>query len=120
MYNNDDDDFDVVALVRAVAAERALPPAQIALAWLLGKPAVTAPIVGATKLRHLEDAIAAVDVTLSEDEVARLEAPTAPTRSSATTDRQTLRTVSLVGGPLTARSFWLLARRSGVHGGKRR
>jgi 1-deoxyxylulose-5-phosphate synthase len=73
-----DDDFDVVDVVRAVAAERALPPAQVALAWLLGKPVVTAPVVGATKLRHLEDAIAAVDVTLSEDEVARLEAPYRP------------------------------------------
>src|SRR6266571_1536954 len=70
-----DDDFDVVDAVRAVAAERGLAPAQIALAWLLGKPAVTAPIVGATRLRHLEDAIAAVEVTLSGDEVARLEAP---------------------------------------------
>jgi aryl-alcohol dehydrogenase-like predicted oxidoreductase len=76
LYN--DDDFDVVDVVRAVAAERALPPAQIALAWLLGKPAVTAPVVGATKLRHLEDAIAAVDVTLGEDEVARLGAPYRP------------------------------------------
>jgi len=74
----DDADFDVVDAVRTVASERGLPPAQIALAWLLGKPAVTAPVVGATKLQHLEDAIAAVDVTLSEDEVARLEAPYRP------------------------------------------
>jgi aryl-alcohol dehydrogenase-like predicted oxidoreductase len=73
-----DDDFDVVDVVRAVAAERGLSQAQIALAWLLGKPAVTAPIVGATRLRHLEDAIAAAEVTLSEDEVARLEAPYRP------------------------------------------
>jgi 1-deoxyxylulose-5-phosphate synthase len=73
-----DDDFDVIDAVRAVAAERGLPPAQIALAWLLGKPAVAAPIVGATKLRHLEDAIAAVEVILSGDEVARLEAPYRP------------------------------------------
>lgn len=73
-----DDDFDVVDVVRAVAAERGLPPAQVALAWLLGKPAVAAPIVGATKLRHLEDAIAAVEVTLSGDEVAHLEAPYRP------------------------------------------
>jgi 1-deoxyxylulose-5-phosphate synthase len=73
-----DDDFDVIDAVRAVAAECGLPPAQIALAWLLGKPAVAAPIVGATKLRHLEDAIAAVEVTLSGDEVARLEAPYRP------------------------------------------
>jgi 1-deoxyxylulose-5-phosphate synthase len=76
MYGSDD--FDVVDAVRALAAERGLPPAQIALAWLLGKPAVTAPIVGATKLRHLEDAIAAVEVTLSEDEMACLEAPYRP------------------------------------------
>ena len=74
----EDSDFDVVDVVREVAGERGLPPAQIALAWLLGKPAVTAPIVGATKLRHLEDAIAATDVTLSEEEVARLEAPYRP------------------------------------------
>jgi aryl-alcohol dehydrogenase-like predicted oxidoreductase len=76
----DDDDFDVVDAVRAVAAERGLPPAQIALAWLLGKPAVTAPVVGATRLHHLEDAIAAVEVSLSDDEVARLEAPYRPHR----------------------------------------
>ncbi|SRR6266496_3434949 len=73
-----DDDFDVVDAVRAVAAERGLPPARIALAWLLGKPAVTAPIVGATKPRHLEDAIAAVEVTLRDEEVARLQSPCRP------------------------------------------
>jgi 1-deoxyxylulose-5-phosphate synthase len=74
----DEADFDVVDAVRAVAGERELPPARVALAWLLGKPAVTAPIVGATKPRHLDDAIAAVDVKLSEQEVARLEAPYRP------------------------------------------
>jgi aryl-alcohol dehydrogenase-like predicted oxidoreductase len=73
-----DADFDVVDAVRAVAAERGLPAAQIALAWLLAKPAVTAPIVGATKLAHLEDAVAAVDVRLSGDEVARVEKPYRP------------------------------------------
>jgi 1-deoxyxylulose-5-phosphate synthase len=66
-------DFDVVDAVRALAAERCLPPAQIALAWLLGKPGVTAPIVGATKAQHLDDAAAAVDVRLSDEEVAGLE-----------------------------------------------
>jgi len=66
-------DFDVVDVVRAVAAERGLPMAQVALAWLLGQPGVAAPIVGATKLSHLEDAIAAADVTLTEDEIRRLE-----------------------------------------------
>ena len=66
-------DFDVVDAVAEVAAERDLPMAQIALAWTLHKPAITSPIVGATKLRHLEDAIAAVDVALSEKEIERLE-----------------------------------------------
>ena len=74
----DDADFDVVDVVRAVAGEHGLPPAQIALAWLLAKPAVTAPIVGATKLPHLDDAIAAVDVVLSDEDVTRLEAPYRP------------------------------------------
>jgi 1-deoxyxylulose-5-phosphate synthase len=74
----DDDDFDVVDVVRAVADERRLPPAQVALAWLLGKPGVSAPIVGATRLRHLEDAIAAVGVSLCAEEVARLEQPYRP------------------------------------------
>jgi aryl-alcohol dehydrogenase-like predicted oxidoreductase len=76
----DDADFEVVDVVREVAGERETTPAQIALAWLLGKPAVTAPIVGATKLRHLEDALAAVDRTLDADEIARLEAPYRPHR----------------------------------------
>ena len=75
---SEDDDFDVVDAVRAVATARGLPTAQIALAWLLAKPAVTAPIVGATRLRHLEDAIGAVDVALGDDEMARLEAPYRP------------------------------------------
>ena len=75
-----DSDFDTVDAVRALAAERRLPPAQIALAWLLGKPGVTAPIVGATKAQHLDDAVAAVDVRLSDEEVARLEAIYQPHR----------------------------------------
>jgi aryl-alcohol dehydrogenase-like predicted oxidoreductase len=76
----DESDFDVVDAVHEVAGERGLPPAQIALAWLLGKPAVSAPIVGATKHAHVDDAVAAVEVTLSDDEVARLEAPYRPHR----------------------------------------
>jgi 1-deoxyxylulose-5-phosphate synthase len=71
-------DFDVVDAVRSVAGERGVPPAQVALAWLLGRPAVSAPIVGATKLGHLDDAVAAVDLTLTAEEVARLEAPYRP------------------------------------------
>lgn len=74
----DDNDFDVVAALRSVAAERALPPARIALAWLLGKPTVSAPIVGATKPDRLDDALAAVELTLGPEEVARLEAPYRP------------------------------------------
>lgn len=75
-----DDDFDVVDIVNAIALERGLPPAQIALAWLLGKPAVTAPIVGATKLSHLEEGVAAVEVILTDHEISRLEAPYRPHR----------------------------------------
>ena len=70
-----DADFDVVDELDAVAAQRRLPSAQVALAWLLGKPGVTAPIVGATKVGHLEDAIAAADVTLSDAEIDQLEKP---------------------------------------------
>ncbi|MQY04550.1 aldo/keto reductase [Actinomadura macrotermitis] len=76
----EDADFDIVDAVRAVAAERGLPPAQLALAWLLGRPGVSAPIVGASKVGHLDDAIAAVEVSLSEEETARLEAPYRPHR----------------------------------------
>jgi aryl-alcohol dehydrogenase-like predicted oxidoreductase len=68
-------DWEVVEAVKTVAAERGEPPARIALAWLLSKPGVTAPIVGATKLRHLDDAIAAVQIELSAEEVAILEEP---------------------------------------------
>jgi 1-deoxyxylulose-5-phosphate synthase len=74
----DDADFDVVDAVRAVAAERGLPPAQIALAWLLGRPAVSATVVGATKLGHVDDAVAALGVALSDEEIARLQAPYRP------------------------------------------
>jgi 1-deoxyxylulose-5-phosphate synthase len=72
------EDFDVVDRVNEVAAERGLPSAQIALAWLLHKPGVTAPIVGATKVEHLEDALVAADLALNDDEIARLEEPYRP------------------------------------------
>ena len=71
-------DFDVVESAQQVAAARRVPTAQVALAWLLSKPGVTAPIVGSTKLAHLEDALAAEKLTLSEDEVASLEKPYVP------------------------------------------
>ncbi len=71
-------DFDVVDRVAEVAAERQVSPAQVALAWLLGKAGVTAPIIGATKPSHLADALAAVDLTLTDSEVAMLEEPYVP------------------------------------------
>jgi 1-deoxyxylulose-5-phosphate synthase len=66
-------DFDVVDAVVEVARERGVPPAQVALAWLLQRAGVTAPIVGATKAGHVEDALAAVKIELTGDEVRRLE-----------------------------------------------
>ena len=77
---SEDADRRVVEEVLAMAAEKGVPPARIALAWVLSKPAVTAPIVGATKLQHLEDAAAALDVVLTPEEIERLEAPYIPHR----------------------------------------
>jgi aryl-alcohol dehydrogenase-like predicted oxidoreductase len=71
-------DFDVVDAVGEVAAARDVPPAQVALAWLLAKPGVSAPIVGATKRKHLKDALAAEALELSADEMAALEKPYVP------------------------------------------
>jgi 1-deoxyxylulose-5-phosphate synthase len=71
-------DFDVVDRVNEVAADRGVPAAQVALAWVLGRPGVTAPIVGATKPEHVTDALAAEELELTDDEVARLEEPYVP------------------------------------------
>jgi 1-deoxyxylulose-5-phosphate synthase len=71
-------DFTVVDRAADVAAARGVTSAQIALAWLLHKAGVTAPIVGATKVEHLEDAIAAEQLSLSAEEIARLEEPYVP------------------------------------------
>ena len=73
-------DLDLPVIERAgqVAAERGVSSAQVALAWLLHKPGVTAPIVGATRLEHLEDALAAEQLQLSEQEIVRLEEPYLP------------------------------------------
>jgi aryl-alcohol dehydrogenase-like predicted oxidoreductase len=75
---NQPSDFDVVERAAEVAAERGVPPARVALAWLLHKPGVTAPIVGATRPGHVEDALAAEQLALSEDEITRLEEPYLP------------------------------------------
>jgi aryl-alcohol dehydrogenase-like predicted oxidoreductase len=71
-------DWEVAEANRAVAAARNVAPAQVALAWLLSRPAVTAPIIGATKLEHLEDAARAVDLKLTSEEIKALEAPYKP------------------------------------------
>ena len=68
----------MVDCVASVAAARGVSRAQVALAWLLSKPVITAPIVGATKLHHLDNAIASVSVKLSNDEIASLEEAYSP------------------------------------------
>ena len=73
-----DADRKVVDRVAEVAKARGIPRAQVALAWLLSKPVITAPIVGATKLHHLDDALASVNVKLSAEEIAALEEPYVP------------------------------------------
>ncbi len=73
-----DADAAVLDVVGAIATERGLVRARVALAWLLAKPGVTAPIVGATRPEQLADAVAALEVVLTPEETARLEAPYAP------------------------------------------
>ena len=75
-----DDDFTVVDRVSEIAQQRGLPNMQIALAWILSKPGITAPIIGASKPHHLDDAIASLSVKLFEDEIKRLEEPYRPHR----------------------------------------
>ena len=79
-YLYSDDDRVIVEHVAEIADERGVPRAQVALAWMLSKPFVTAPIVGVTKDHHLDDAVAAVDLELSADEIMRLEEPYRPHR----------------------------------------
>ncbi len=76
----DNNDFDTLDAVTALASERGVAPAQIALAWMLHKPGITSPIIGASKMPHLEQALAALDISLSADDMARLEAPYKPHR----------------------------------------
>jgi 1-deoxyxylulose-5-phosphate synthase len=73
-----DEDFEVADRAQAVAKERGVTGSQIALAWILSKPHVTAPIIGATKIEHLDQAIAALDIQLSEAEIKELEEPYKP------------------------------------------
>jgi aryl-alcohol dehydrogenase-like predicted oxidoreductase len=80
MFKNATEEADkrVVARVAEVAKARGVPRAQIALACLLHKPVITAPIVGATKLEHLDDALGALEVRLSSEEIVALEEPYVP------------------------------------------
>lgn len=71
-------DFEVVDRLSEIAKERGVPNAQVALAWLLGQPGVTSPIVGASKMQHLEDAVKASELTLSDEELKRLGEPYQP------------------------------------------
>jgi len=73
-----DSDFTIVERVVEIAKRRGTAPAQIALAWVLNRPGVTAPIVGASKLEQLEQSIAAVELTLSAEEMSFLEEPYVP------------------------------------------
>ncbi len=68
-----DSDFDIIKRLAGVASKKGLPDAQVALAWLLSKPAITSPIIGASKAGHLEDAVAALSIKLTEEETASLE-----------------------------------------------
>jgi aryl-alcohol dehydrogenase-like predicted oxidoreductase len=79
MYaRTEDADRAVVERLGEIAEKRGVPRAQVALAWLLAKPGVTAPIVGASKPHHLEDATGALSVKLSPEEIAELEVPYVP------------------------------------------
>jgi aryl-alcohol dehydrogenase-like predicted oxidoreductase len=73
-----ENDFEVLSVVEQIAKERGIKPVQVACAWILQAPGVSAPIIGATKVGHLKEAIAAVDVKLTHDEVAALEKPYKP------------------------------------------
>jgi aryl-alcohol dehydrogenase (NADP+) len=73
-----DSDFDVKDALNAVAEARGLPPMQIALAWVLSNPTITAPIIGASKPHHIGDALKALEVKLTADEIKTLEAPYKP------------------------------------------
>ena len=73
-----DDDFAIAGRNAELAGRRGVSPAQMALAWMLHKPGITAPIIGASKMSHLDDAVAALDITLSEEEIKLLEEPYKP------------------------------------------
>jgi aryl-alcohol dehydrogenase (NADP+) len=71
-------DFDIVDRITEVAQKRGVKNAQVAMAWMLQKPGITAPILGATKSEYIDDAIAAMSLKLADDEIKRLEEPYKP------------------------------------------
>ena len=71
-------EFEAVGAFQQIATEAGMKPATLAVAWVLQQPAVTAPIIGASKMEHLDDAVAALDVKLGDDDVKRLEEPYRP------------------------------------------
>jgi aryl-alcohol dehydrogenase (NADP+) len=73
-----DNDYEIAAAVQKIAKERGVTPTQLACAWVLQAPGVTAPIVGATKTHHLKQVFAAIDIKLSAEEVAAMEKPYRP------------------------------------------
>jgi aryl-alcohol dehydrogenase (NADP+) len=78
MFRYDDTDFEIVSRVHKLAGEHSASPAQIALAWLLHKPGVVAPIVGASKSGHIQDSVKALEIELTTEEMDYLEAPYQP------------------------------------------
>jgi aryl-alcohol dehydrogenase (NADP+) len=78
LYDTASSDRVIVERVAEIARDRAVSRAQVALAWVLAKPGVTAPVVGATRPQHLDDAVAALDLRLAPDEIAALEEPYVP------------------------------------------
>jgi aryl-alcohol dehydrogenase (NADP+) len=78
LYKRDGGDGAVIDKVTEIAKKRGVPNAQVALAWILAQPGITAPIIGASKASHLDDAVAALDLKLDADEMAALAAPYEP------------------------------------------
>jgi 1-deoxyxylulose-5-phosphate synthase len=78
LYTTSDSDRAIVEQVAKIAAARGVPRAQVALAWVAQKPGVAAPIIGASKMQHLDDAVAALSLALTAEEIANLEAPYVP------------------------------------------
>jgi aryl-alcohol dehydrogenase (NADP+) len=78
LYGRDEDDKAIIDAVTAIAKKRGVPNAQVALAWMLAQPGITAPIIGASKAAHLDDAVKALEIRLDDDEIKALTEPYRP------------------------------------------